>query len=195
MLSYINQWGSLGPLMAKTVSTLHGDTRCVRTSSCFKCILNLEFWESRDFVSISSTIFINAKYNVTLLLQCGFLFLLCFFLPHPSGCFCFRVFSLCFYVHVLHSLNSLLMLSMVEFGALVGLLEVELPPGSGVYWNCSTECCQFYWIPPFPGGCCIGNQCCPEAKWCTSVFSIFLETGCWFMVVCWPHSMPSTCNR
>ena len=51
-------------------------------------------------------------------------------------------FVLC--VHVLYFLNSLLMLSMVEFGALVGLLEVELPPGSGVYWNCSTECCQFY---------------------------------------------------
>ena len=48
------------------------------------------------------------------------------------------------YVHVLYFLNSLLMLSMVEFGALVGLLEVELPPGSGVYWNCSTKCCQFY---------------------------------------------------
>ena len=27
MLSYFNQWGSLGPLMAKAVSTLHGDTR------------------------------------------------------------------------------------------------------------------------------------------------------------------------
>ena len=42
------------------------------------------------------------------------------------------------YVHVLHFLNSLLMLSMVEFGALVGLLEVELPPGSSVYWNCNS---------------------------------------------------------
>ena len=40
--------------------------------------------------------------------------------------------------------HSLLMLLMVEFGALVGLLEVELPPGSSVSWNCSTECCQFY---------------------------------------------------
>ena len=106
MLSYFNQWGSLGPLMAKTVSTLHGDTRCVRTSSCFKCILNVEFRESRDFVSISSTIFINAKYNVTLLLQCGFLFLPCFFLPHPSGCFCLHVFSLCFYVRILHFLKQ-----------------------------------------------------------------------------------------
>ena len=36
------------------------------------------------------------------------------------------------YVCILHFLNSLLMLSMVEFGALVGLLEVELPPGSDV---------------------------------------------------------------
>ena len=44
----------------------------------------------------------------------------------------------------LYFLNSLLMLLMVEFGALVGLLEVELPPGSSVYWNCSTECCQFH---------------------------------------------------
>ena len=39
----LNQWGSLGPLMVKTVSTLHGDTCYVRTKSCFKCILNLEF--------------------------------------------------------------------------------------------------------------------------------------------------------
>ena len=50
MLSYFNQWGSLHPLMAKSVSTLHGDTRCVRTGSYFKCILNLEFWESCDLV-------------------------------------------------------------------------------------------------------------------------------------------------
>ena len=42
----LNQWGSLGPLMVKTVSTLHGDTRYVRTSSYFKCILNLEFWRA-----------------------------------------------------------------------------------------------------------------------------------------------------
>ena len=96
MLSYFNQWGSLGPLMTKTVSTLHGDTRCVRTSSCLKCIFNLEFWDSSWLVWISSTMFINVKYNVTLLLQCGFLFLLCFFLLHPSGCFCLHVFSLCF---------------------------------------------------------------------------------------------------
>ena len=46
--STLNQWGSLGPLMVKTVSTLHGDTRYVRTGSCFTCILNLEFWESCD---------------------------------------------------------------------------------------------------------------------------------------------------
>ena len=45
-LSYFNQWGSLGPLMAKAVSTLHGDTHRVRTSSYFKCILNLEFWRA-----------------------------------------------------------------------------------------------------------------------------------------------------
>ena len=68
MLSYFNQWGSLGPLMAKAVSTLHGDTCCVRTSSCFKCILNLEFSESCDLVRISSTMFMNAKYSVMLLL-------------------------------------------------------------------------------------------------------------------------------
>ena len=68
MLSYFNQWGSLGPLMAKAISTLHGDTRGVRTSSYFKCILNLEFWESCDLVWISSTMFINAKYSVMLLL-------------------------------------------------------------------------------------------------------------------------------
>ena len=42
----LNQWGSLGPLMVKTVSTLHGDTLYVRTSSCFKCIFNLEFWRA-----------------------------------------------------------------------------------------------------------------------------------------------------
>ena len=88
--------------------------------------------------------FINVKYNVMLLLQCGFLFLLCFFLPHPSGCFLFACLQFVLYVHILYFLNSLLMLSMVEFAALVGLLEVELPPGSGVYCNCSTECCQFY---------------------------------------------------
>ena len=40
----LNQWGSLGPLIVKTVSTLHWDTHCVRTKSCFKCILNLEFY-------------------------------------------------------------------------------------------------------------------------------------------------------
>ena len=57
MLSYFDQWGSLGPLMVKAISTLHGDTHGVRTSSCFKCILNLEFWESRDCL-------VNFKYNV-----------------------------------------------------------------------------------------------------------------------------------
>ena len=39
----LDKWGSLGPLMEKTVSTLHGDTHYVRTKSCLKCILNLEF--------------------------------------------------------------------------------------------------------------------------------------------------------
>ena len=34
--------------------------------------------------------------------------------------------------------------NLLNFGTLVGLLEVELPPGSGVSWNCSTECCQFH---------------------------------------------------
>ena len=95
-------------------------------------------------VSISSTMFITVKYSVTLLLQYGFLLLLGFLLPHPSGCFSFVCLQLVLYVHILYFLNSLLMLSMVEFGALVGLLEVELPPGSGVSWNYSTECCQFY---------------------------------------------------
>ena len=95
-------------------------------------------------VSISSTMFINVKYSVTLLLQYGFLLLLCFFLPHPSGCFLFACPQLVLLCSCLYFLNSLLMLLMVEFGALVGLLEVELPPGSGVSWNCSTECCQFY---------------------------------------------------
>ena len=41
----LNQWGNLGPLIVKTVSTLHGDACFVRTKSCFKCILNLEFLE------------------------------------------------------------------------------------------------------------------------------------------------------
>ena len=52
--------------------------------------------------------------------------------------------SACALCSHLYFLNSLLMLPMVGFGALVGLLEVKLPPGSGVSWNCSTECCQFY---------------------------------------------------
>ena len=57
MLSYFNQWGNLGPLMMKTVSTLCGNTRYVRASSCFKCILDLELWESCD-------LFVNFKYKV-----------------------------------------------------------------------------------------------------------------------------------
>ena len=138
MLSYFNQWGSLGPLMTKTVSTLYGDTRCVRTSSCFKCILNLEFWESRDFVSISSTMFINAKYNVMLLLQCGFLFSSVFLLASSFWMLLFACLQ--FVLHVLHFLNSLLMLSMVEFGALVGLLKVELPS----WFRCLLE--LQYWV-------------------------------------------------
>ena len=167
----------------------------MRTSSCFKCILNLEFWESCDLVWISSTIFINAKYSVTLFMVVWFSLAFVFLLPSSLWMLLVCLSSACALCSCLYFLNSLLMLSMVEFGALVGLLEVELPPGSGVYWNCSTECCQFHWIPPFPRGCCIGNQCCPEAKWCTGVFSIFLETGCWLWAVCWPHSMPPTCNR
>ena len=39
-------------------------------------------------------------------------------------------------------------------------------------------------IPPFPGGCCFGDQCGPEAKWCTDVLNIFSETGCQLWVVC-----------
>ena len=88
--------------------------------------------------------FINAKYNVTLLLQCGFLFSSVFLLASSFWMLLFACLQFVLDVHVLYFLNSLLMLSMVEFGVLVGLLEVELPPGSGVYWNCSTECCQFY---------------------------------------------------
>ena len=195
MLSYFNQWGSLGPLMIKTTSTLHGDTRCVRTSSCSKCILNLEFLRELWFS-------LNFKYNIHKCeVKCNaftvvwFSFSSVFLLASSFWMLFFACLQFVLYVHVLYFLNSVLMLSMVEFGAMERLLEVELPPGSGVYWNCSTECCQFYWIPPFPGGCCIGNQCCPEAKWCTGVFSIFLETGCWLWAVCWPHSMPPTCNR
>ena len=52
----LNQWGSLGPLMVRTVSTLHGGTRFVRTKSCYKCILNLEFQESCDLL-------VKFKYN------------------------------------------------------------------------------------------------------------------------------------
>ena len=64
----LNQWGSLVPLIVKIVSTLHGDTRFVRTKSCFKCILNLEFQESCVwFKLMQSTMFMNAKYNVLLL--------------------------------------------------------------------------------------------------------------------------------
>ena len=47
------------------------------------------------FVLILSTMFINAKYNVMLLLQCGFLFLQCFFLPHPSGVLFVCMSSVC----------------------------------------------------------------------------------------------------
>ena len=48
MLSYFKSVGKLGSTDGETVSTLCGDTRYVRTSSYFKCILNLEFWESCD---------------------------------------------------------------------------------------------------------------------------------------------------
>ena len=154
-LSYFNQWGSLGPLMVKTVSTLHGDTRCVRTSSYFKCILNLEFWESCDLVWISSTRFINAKYSITLFTVVWLSLAFVFLLSSSFWMLLICLSSVCFSCSWLYFLNSLSMLLFGEFGALVGLLEIELPPGSGVSWNCSTECCQFYWIPPFPGGCCI----------------------------------------
>ena len=53
------------------------------------------------------------------------------------------VFSL-FFMFTVVFLKWSLMLPFGEFDALVGLLEVELPPGSGVSWNCSTECCQLY---------------------------------------------------
>ena len=57
MLSYFKSVGKLGSTDGETVSTLCWDTRCVRTNTCFKCILNLEFWESCD-------LFVNFKYNV-----------------------------------------------------------------------------------------------------------------------------------
>ena len=110
MLSYFNQWGSLGPLMVKAVSTLHGDTRCVRTISYFKCILNLEFWESCDLVWISSTMFINVKYSITLFTVVWLLFHFC-----VSSCFILLDASLylpsvCVLCSLLYILNSLLML-------------------------------------------------------------------------------------
>ena len=106
MLSYFNQWGSLGPLMAKTVSTLHGDTHCVRTSSYFKCIL--KFWESCDLVWISSAMFINAKYSITLFAVAWLFFHFC-----VSSCFILLDASLylssaCALCSHLYFLNSLL---------------------------------------------------------------------------------------
>ena len=57
MLSYFNSVGKLGSTYGEADSTLHGDTHCVRSTSYFMCILNLEFWESCD-------LFVNFKYNV-----------------------------------------------------------------------------------------------------------------------------------
>ena len=110
MLSYFNQWGSLGPLMVKTVSALHGDTHCVRTSSCFKCILNLEFWESCDLVWISSTIFINVKYSVTLFMVVWFSLAFVFLLPSSFWILLVCLSSVCALCSCLYFLNSLLML-------------------------------------------------------------------------------------
>ena len=39
----LNQCGSFGPLMVKVCFYFTWDTRYMRTNSCFKCILNLEF--------------------------------------------------------------------------------------------------------------------------------------------------------
>ena len=46
MLSYFKSVGKLGSTDGEAVATLHGDTHFVRTKTCFKCILNLEFRES-----------------------------------------------------------------------------------------------------------------------------------------------------
>ena len=64
--------------------------------------------------------------------------------------------SVCAYVHVLHFLNSLLMLSMVEFGALVGLLEVELPPGPVSTGIAVLSAVSFTESLPFLGGAALG---------------------------------------
>ena len=141
MLSYFNQWGSLGPLMVKTVSTLHGDTRCVRHSSCFKCILNLEFWESHDFVSISSTIFINAKYNVTLLLQCGFLFFSSVFLLASS--FWMLLFA-CLQFVLLCSRLAFLKQSFNAFGGWIWCIGGVVRSWASSWFQCLPE--LQYWV-------------------------------------------------
>ena len=43
MLSYFKSVGKLGSTDDESFATLHGDTRFVRTKTCFACILNLEF--------------------------------------------------------------------------------------------------------------------------------------------------------
>ena len=121
---------------------------------------------------------------VSVFLLASFFWILCF----SCLTFCSLFLSEC--------LNSLWCFHFVEFCALVGLLEVELPLGSGCLWNNSTECCQFNWIPPFPGVLHWRSMLSwSKVVYRCSVVSIFSETDCLLWVVCWPHSMPSTCNR
>ena len=48
----------------------------------------------------------------------------------------------------------------------MGLLEVELLSVLGVTGIAVLNAVSFTESLPFPGGCCIGDQCGPEAKWC-----------------------------
>ena len=92
---------------------------------------------------------INTKYNMLFLLLSTLLCFLCFFLLHPLGCSNFHLqFHLLFMLE--WSKESLITSFLLHFVHQCGLLEVELPFISGVCWNYSTKCCQFYWIPPFP---------------------------------------------
>ena len=81
----------------------------------------------------------NFKYNIHKCeVQCNaftavwFSFSSVFLLASSFWMLLFACLHFVLYVHVLHFLNSLLMLSMVEFGALVGLLEVEVPVCTGI---------------------------------------------------------------
>ena len=140
MLSYFNQWGSLGPLMTKTVSTLHGDTRCVRTSSCFKCILNFrilrELWFSLNF-----------RYNVCKCeVQCNaftavwFSFSSVFLLASSFWMLLFACLQFVLYVHVLYFLNSLLMLPIGWIWCIGGVVR----SGASSWFWCLLE--LQYWV-------------------------------------------------